>query len=268
MEPGKEPARSSLDDLDPSWRASPIGPAAPAAPAPPSPAAVPTPPPAAELSPIEEPESVEELEEEPAAPLPASIKITVLASMILGAALVVHFTGPQRELSRGMALLSKARNSGDAKTAAAALAVLEPYVDSTRQGYDALFEAASLAGDDAAGAKYAEKLAKSPPEEGSALLVWYESALIYRTLAVKSDMAAFETSAVPAERRSIVDKIRAHREAAAALKPTREKAVEYFSGGFPSADGARLMRIDDMQAKLSAVDPEALLALAVSTGTR
>jgi len=250
-------------DVDPSWRANPLEPTKPSAPAPPLAAPVPAPAPEAASAPAED----APVEEAPAAPPPpagssSGVTAALFVAMLLGGGLVWRFTAPGRAFNRGSSMLARAERAGDAKAAAEALRVLRGYVDETGRGYDRLFEAASLAGDDAAGEAYEARLMKSVPTNGSALLVWYESALVYHALDVRKAQEAFGASADPAERRALVARMRPHVEAAAALKPTRPRAVEEFDGGFPRADAARLLRIDAMQREFDALDLGKLADLA------
>ena len=245
--------QSSDENIDPAWRAEPISPEPSPAPVPASPVPVPSIPPI-EPEPVPPPpaESVPPPEIVAGGSSSSSAAAVLLVAVAVGGALVWHFTAPSRAFRRGLALLSQAR-TGDPKAAAAALQLFKPYVDSTGQGYDRLFEAAAMAGDDAAGAAYEARLMKSVPENGSALLVWYESALFYHGVSVKRELDALDASGDPAERQGVLEKIRAHCDAAATLKPTRAKAVGAFDNGFPAPDAARLLRIDAMHGQLDVV---------------
>jgi hypothetical protein len=182
----------------------------------------------------------------------------------LGCALVWHFTAPTRAFNRGLSLLYRAQNSGDRQVAAAALQAFKPYVDSTGKGYDWLFEAAALAGDDATAAAYDERLMKSVAENGSALLIRYENELFYHAVNVKQELAAFDATDDPAKKQLLLDKIHAHCDAAAALKSMRAKAVESFDNGIPKQDAARLLKIDEMHRELDDFDPAKFGAAAES----
>ena len=183
------------------------------------------------------------------------VTAALFAAVVLGCALVWHFTAPTRAFNRGLTLLYRAQSSGDRQTAAAALRAFKPYVDSTGQGYDWLFEAAALAGDDATAAAYDERLMRSVPKGGSAILIQYENALFYHAVNIKQELAAFNATDDPAKKNDLLEKIRAHCDAAAALKPTRAKAVEAFDNGIPKQDAARLLKIDEMHRELDDADP-------------
>ncbi len=190
------------------------------------------------------------------------VTIALFVAMALGGALVWHFTAPARALNRGLTLLFRAQRTGDPQAAASALKALKGYVDQTGQGYDRLFEAAAQAGDEATAAAYEDALMKAPPPPGAALLAWYESALRYHAVFAQREKDAYDASTDPAERKALADKIRAHQDAAKALKPTRAKVVEEFDNGFAAPEAARLLRIDAMHRDLEALDAAALLAAA------
>lgn len=188
--------------------------------------------------------------------------VVIFVAMAAGLGAAWHFTAPRREFSRGVGLLFKAERTGDSKAAAQALKILKDYVDKTGQGHERLFEAAAEAGDEALGAVYEDRLMKSRPAPGAALLAWYESALTYHAVFVRKEKDAFDAAEGAAAKKAIVEKIRAHLDAAKALKPTRAKVVEEFDNGFAAPEAARLLRIDAMHRELAEIDPAALIALA------
>jgi tetratricopeptide (TPR) repeat protein len=187
--------------------------------------------------------------------------IVLIIAVLAGFALVWRMTASSRAYNRGMSLLAQAQRKNDPKAAAAALKAFKESIDAGGQGYDKLFLAADLAGDEGTGEVYEERLMKSAPKTASALLAWYENVLTYHDIGFKSKTAAYGSSRDAAATPGLLEKIIEHYDAAAALKPMRAKAVEGFDNGITGAVAVRLMRIDAMHRELDAVDVSNLRAL-------